>query len=78
MGFFRGEKFSRIDLIQIFEGKNFTNHSTGTSVIIIAREITCVKSQAGMVELYKVESVAQSYYMVHCSWFNTTLSARKV
>ena len=47
-GFFRGEKFSRIDLIQIFKGKIFTNRSTGASVIIIiTREITRVKfSQA--------------------------------
>ena len=45
-GFFRGVKFSRIDLVQIFEGKNFTNHSTGASVIIIiiTRDITRVKS----------------------------------
>ena len=45
-GFFRGEKFSRIDLIQIFEGKIFTNHSTGASVItVITREITRVEIQ---------------------------------
>ena len=65
-GFFRGENFSRIDLIQIFEGKNFTNHSTGASVtvIIITRKITRVKfSQAGMVELYEVECVVRGYYV---------------
>ena len=64
-GFFRGENFSRIDLIQIFEGKNFTNHSTGTIVIIIiiTREIMHVKfSLAGMAELYKVESIVQGKY----------------
>ena len=44
-GFFRGENFSRIDLVQIFKGKNFTNHSTGASVIIIIimRKIMRVK-----------------------------------
>ena len=71
-GFFRGVKFSRIDLVQIFEGKNFTNHSTGATVIIIIiimREITSVKfSQAGMVELYEVESVVQGYYIYKEIW----------
>ena len=46
MGFFRGVNFSRIDLIQIFEGENFMNHSTGASVIIIiTREITRIEIQ---------------------------------
>ena len=68
-GFFRGENFSRIDLIQIFEGKIFTNHSTGASVIIITREITRVKfSQAGMVELYEVEPIVRGYYIYKEIW----------
>ena len=66
-GFFRGENFSRIDLVQIFVGKNFTNHSTGASVII-NYYYACEIQQAGMVKLYKVESVVRGYYFYKEIW----------
>ena len=48
------------------------NHTTGASVIIITLEITRVKfsliQQAGMVELYEVESVVRGYYFYKEIW----------